>query len=260
MITAIKNLCRYRELLWRWILREIGVRYKQSLLGVAWAVLQPVAMMAMFTLVFSFLLEMPTDGIPYPVFSYTALLPWTFLATSISNGVPSLVNNLNLVTKIYFPREVLPIGSVGASFFDFLISSTVFLFMLLVYRVPLSWTVVWVPVLLTIETLLALGLTLLGAAIIVLYRDLRFVVPLALQVWLYATPVIYPTSLVPERFRLYYMLNPMAGIIESYRRVILYGKPPILGYLGLSAAMAVGLFVIGYATFKRLEISFADVI
>lgn len=260
MIAEVRNLHQYRELMRRWTLREIGVRYKQSFLGAAWALLQPLAMMLMFTAVFSFLARVPTDGIPYPVFSYTALLPWTFLASSVSFGVPSLVNNLNLVTKIYFPREILPLGAIGACFFDFLIASTIFLPMLLFYRIPLSWTITWVPLLLVLQLLLTLGVVLLGSAIIVLYRDVRFIVPLALQLWLFASPVIYPVSLVPERLRPFYMLNPMAGIIASYRRVILYGQSPVLGHLGLSAAVALALFVIGFLTFRRLEVSFADVI
>jgi len=260
MIAASVELYRYRELLWRWILREIGVRYKQSLLGAAWAILQPLTMMAVFTVVFSFLARVPTDGVPYPVFSYVALLPWTFLTTSISFGVPSLVNNLNLVTKIYFPREILPLGAIGASFLDFLIATTIFLPMLLFYRIPFSWTVAWVPLLVVLQIVLMIGATLLGSAVIVRYRDVRFIVPLGLQLWLFASPVIYPVSLVPEWFRPYYMLNPMAGIIDSYRRVVLYGEPPVPGYLGLSAGFALALFVIGYLTFNRLEKSFADVI
>lgn len=260
MIASLKELYQYRELLRRWVLREIGVRYKQSFLGAAWALLQPLTMMVTFTLVFSFLARVPTGGVPYPVFSYVALLPWTFFATSINFGVSSLVNNLNLVTKIYFPREILPLGAIGASFFDFLIASTIFLPMLLFYRIPLSWTIVWVLLLVVLQILLTLGVTLLGSALIVLYRDVRFIVPLALQIWLFATPIIYPVSLVPERLRPFYMLNPMAGIITSYRQVILFGQPPVLGYLSLSAVVTLVLFVIGYVTFRRLEMSFADVI
>jgi lipopolysaccharide transport system permease protein len=260
MAANLKALYQYRELLWMWILREIRVRYKQSLLGAAWAILQPLSMMTVFTLVFSFLARVPTDGIPYPIFSYAAVLPWTFFATSVSFGVPSLVNNLNLVTKTYFPREILPFGAVGASFFDFLVASTIFLFMLLFYRVPLTWAAVWLPLILTLQILLTFGVTLLGSAIIVLYRDVRFVVPLGLQIWLYATPVIYPVSLVPQGFQPFYMLNPMAGIIDAYRRVILHGQPPTWSYLGLSAAAALALFIIGYLVFKRLEVSFADII
>jgi lipopolysaccharide transport system permease protein len=260
MIAYLKELYRFRELLWRWTLREIGIRYKQSVLGVVWAILQPLAMMAMFTLVFSLLVQMPADDLPYPLFSYTALLPWTFFQTSVSFGVPSLVNNLNLVTKTYFPREILPLGAIGAAFFDFLIASTIFLFMFLFYRVPLSWTAAWVPLLLALQVLLTAGVTLLGAAIIVLYRDVRFVVPLGLQLWLYATPVIYPVSLVPEPLRPYYLLNPMAGIIDSYRRVILYGQSPIWEQLGPSVVVVLALFLFGYQVFKRLEVSFADII
>lgn len=260
MAANLKTLYQYRELLWIWILREIRVRYKQSLLGAAWAILQPLSMMIAFTLVFSFLARVPTDGIPYPIFSYAAVLPWTFFSTSVSFGVPSLINNLNLVTKTYFPREILPIGAVGASFFDFLVASTIFLFMLLLYRVPLTWAAVWLPLILTLQILLTFGVTLLGSAIIVLYRDVRFIVPLGLQIWLYATPVIYPVSLVPQGFQPYYMLNPMAGIIDAYRRVILDGQPPTWSYLGLSAAMALAVFFIGYRVFKRLEVSFADII
>ena len=243
-----------------WILREVRVRYKQSLLGAAWAILQPLSMMLVFTLVFSFLAAVPTDGIPYPIFSYVAVLPWTFFSTSVSFGVPSLINNQSLVTKTYFPREVLPIGAIGARFFDFLVASTIFLFMLLFYRVPLTWTLAWLPLLLALQILLTFGVTLLGSAVIVLYRDVRFIVPLGLQIWLYATPVIYPVSLVPERFRLYYMLNPMAGIIDAYRRVILYGQSPMWSYLSLSAVVALALFFIGYLVFKQLEVSFADII
>ena len=260
MTANLTELYRYRELLWRWTRREIGVRYKQSFLGAAWAILQPLAMMIMFTLVFSLLARVPTDGAPYPVFSYVALLPWTFLQTSVSFGVPSLVNNLNLVTKIYFPREILPIGAIGASFFDFLVASIIFLPMLFLYRIALSWTILWLPLLLGIQIILTLGVTLLGSAIIVRYRDVRFIVPLGLQLWLFATPIIYPVSLVPERLLPLYMLNPMAGIVDSYRRVILHGQPPDWGHLGLSAAVTLVLLVIGYATFRRLEASFADII
>lgn len=260
MISNFSNLYQYRELLWRWTLREIGVRYKQSFLGATWAILQPLAMMLMFTAVFSFLARVPTDGIPYPVFSYAAVLPWTFFSSSVSFGVPSLVNNLNLVTKIYFPREILPMGAIGACFFDFLIASTIFLPMLLLYRIPLSWALAWLPVLLVLQMVLTLGVVLLGSAIIVLYRDVRFIVPLALQLWMFASPIIYPVSLVPERFRPFYVLNPMAGLIDAYRQVIVYGQPPALGYLGLSAVGALVLFAIGLVTFRRLEKSFADVI
>ena len=260
VVSHLRSLYRYRNLLWLWTLREIRVRYKQSALGAAWAVLQPLSMMIVFTVVFSRLARMPSDGVPYPIFSYIALLPWTFVAASVGLGVPSLVNNLNLVTKTYFPREILPIASVGASFFDFLVASTVFLGMLVFYRIPLTWNMTWIPVLVMLQIFLAFGIVLLGSAINVLYRDVRFVVPLGLQIWLYATPVIYPVSLVPESVRPYYMLNPMAGIVDSYRRVILYAEPPIWSNLISATALTGILFVVGYYLFKRLEVTFADII
>lgn len=256
----MNELYRYRELVWVWGLREIRVRYKQSLLGVAWAILQPLVMMIVFTLVFSRFAKVPTDGIPYPIFSYTALLPWTLLATAITFGVPSLVNNLNLVVKTYFPREVLPIGAVSASLFDFLVASSIFVVLLFYYRIELTWAMLWLPFVLILQLVLILGVTFTGSALLVLYRDVRFIVPLGLQIWLYLTPVIYPVSVVPERYLPYYMLNPMAGIITAYRQIILYGQPPTWTYLAISGVEAVSVFLLGYWIFKKLEVSFADII
>jgi lipopolysaccharide transport system permease protein len=260
MIVHLQTLWSFRELVWMWILRDIRVRYKQSLLGAAWAVLQPVALMIVFTVVFSIFARVPTDGAPYPIFSYTALLPWTLLATSISFGVTSLVNNMNLVTKVYFPREILPLSAIGASFVDFAIASFVYLGLMIFYRVPVHVTLLAVPVLLAVQIVLAAGVILFASAANVFYRDIRFVVPLAVQVWMYATPIIYPLSLVPERFRMVYMLNPMAGLIESYRAVALYGQWPDWSYLGIAAVVSMVVFGLGYAYFKRVEWQFADVI
>ncbi len=260
MIQDLRTLYRHRELLWIWTLREIKVRYKQSALGAAWAILQPLALMLIFTLVFSVLVRLPSDGVPYPVFSYTALLGWTFFATSISFAIPTLVNNLNLVTKIYFPREILPIASVGAAFIDFLVASVLLVAVLIWYQVPATPMLLWVPVLIALQVCLVLGIVLPAAAINVFYRDVRFLIPLATQLWLYATPVIYPVSLVPEQFRLLYALNPMVGIIDSYRQVILLGLPPVPEYLALSAVVSLALLLIGYRYFKRSEGAFADLI
>jgi lipopolysaccharide transport system permease protein len=256
----LRRLYDSRDLLSAWTLREIRVRYKQSVIGGLWAVLQPLALMIVFTLVFSRLARVPSDGIPYPVFSYCALLFWTLFASSISFAVPSLVNNMNLVTKIYFPREILPIASVGAALFDWCIASFIFAGMMLFYRIPLSGTVVWLPLLLLVQLLLTFGVVLLLAAVNVFFRDVRFVLPLLTQVWMYASPVIYPATLIPERFRMLYMLNPMAGLIDSYRRVILLRQPPVPAYVAISGAVALLLFVGGYAFFKRSEPAFADMI
>ena len=259
-IRILRELYRYRELLWTWILREVKVRYKQSFLGAAWAILQPLVLMLMFTLVFSLLVRIPSDDFPYPVFSYTAVLPWTFFATSISLGSPSLINNLSLVTKTYFPREILPIGTIGASFLDYLIASTIFIVMLAYYRIPFTATMLWVPLILLLQIILTFGVVLLAASISVHFRDVRFLVPLGLQVWFYATPVIYPVGLVPVWFRPIYMLNPMAVFIDSYRRVILHGELPAFQNLATAAVIVIVIAALGYWTFKRLEVSFADVI
>lgn len=254
------SLLTYRELLFMWALREVKVRYKQSLVGIGWAVLQPLSLMLMFTLVFSFIVRVPTGDTPYPLFSYVAVLPWTFFTTSITTGVPSLVNNMNLVTKVRMPREILPLATVLASLVDFAIASLVFAGMIVFYRVSLHWTVLWVLPLLAIQIILTIGVVLLGSSLNVLYRDIRFIVPLATQLWMYASPIIYPIDLVPERLRPLYYLNPMAGIIEGYRLAILAGQPPNLPAMGLSLLVSIVIFVIGYRTFKRLEPVFADLI
>jgi lipopolysaccharide transport system permease protein len=262
MIAHVQNLFQFRELIGMWAFREIRVRYKQSLLGAAWAVMQPLAMMLMFTFVFSKIARIPTEQ-PYPIFSYTALLPWMLFATSLSFGVNSLINNMNLVTKTYFPREVLPIGVIGAALFDFLISSSIFVLLMIYYHIPVTIHFLWIPVFLVIQIFLMLGIMFIGSALTVFYRDVRFVVPLAIQLWMYATPIIYPIELVDEnlpQFRTLYALNPMVGIVESYRNVILRGVPPNVSDLGLAALVSVVLFIVGYIIFKRLEVLFNDLI
>lgn len=260
MVGYLRELTRSRELLWNWVLREIRIRYKQSILGAAWAVLQPLTLMLMFTLVFSVLVNIDTGEIPYPLFSYTAVLPWTMLHTSITFATPSLLTNMNLVTKTYFPREILPLGSVGAACLDFLVASSIFAIMMLLYRIPITASMLWLPALLAIQLALMLGIAFVTSSLSVFYRDIRFIVPLGLQLWFYATPVIYPVSLVPEWMRTAYMLNPMAGLIASYRAVLLTGQAPDLTHVGVSAAVSAAILAAGYALFKRLEPSFADII
>lgn len=260
MLTNIKIFWLHRELLWVWAAREVRVRYKQSLLGAGWAILQPLALTLMFSLVFTLVVHVPTAGVPYPIFSYTAMLPWTFLTGSISFGVPSLVNNMNLVTKIYFPREVLPLAMMAAAGVDFLVGGLVFIGMMLWYRVPVYPTALLLPVLLLIQMILTFGVTLIGATALVFYRDVRFLVPLFLQLWLYASPVIYPVSLIPARWRDLYFLNPMAGLLEGYRAVLLHGRLPDMQALATATVISLALSIVGYAWFKRLEPRFADLI
>jgi lipopolysaccharide transport system permease protein len=247
-------------LLWLWTGREVRVRYKQSALGAAWAVIQPLALTLVFTLVFSRLIQVDTGGVPYPVFAFSALVPWTFFATSLAFAIPSLVNNLNLVGKIYFPREILPLANIGAALLDFAIAGLVFVGMMLIYQIPLTLNVLWVVPLLVIQIMLTVGITLMGAALIVFFRDVRFLIPLLTQIWMYASPVIYPATLVPAQWQTLYFLNPMAGIIAGYRSALVLGETPNLPALMLATLVSVVLLLIGYATFKRSEPLFADLI
>jgi lipopolysaccharide transport system permease protein len=249
-----------RELLFTWAMREFKVRYSQSVLGAAWAILQPFALMMVYSVIFSVFLQVPTDGIPYPIFAYTALLPWSFFANSLDFAIPSLVNNMNLVSKIYFPREILPLSAIIVCIVDFLIASSIFALMLLFYHIPIGMVVLLVPLVLLVQVILTFGISLLASAINVFYRDIRFVIPLALQIWMYLSPIIYPVNLVPERFRPVYFLNPMAVLIDTYRRTILFNQMPDWPYLGLAALVSVSLTVVAYCYFKRAEREFADVI
>jgi lipopolysaccharide transport system permease protein len=260
MLAYVNELFHYRELLWSWVVRDIKVRYKQSLLGAAWAILQPLSATVIMAVVFSRFVRVSTDGIPHPIFYYSALLPWAFSATSVSFGTSCLVNNMNLVTKIYFPREILPISAVLASFVDFLVAAVIFVGMMIFYRVPMSLSWVWVPLLLLIQILLTMGIVFFASALNVFYRDIRFVVPLGMQLWMYLTPIIYPVSLVPEQFRALYMLNPMAGLIDSYRRIVLQAQWPDVTYLLTAAVISVVVFLLAYIYFKRAEAVFADII
>jgi lipopolysaccharide transport system permease protein len=250
----------YGDLLFAWTARTIAARYQQSILGGLWAILQPAAMVAVFTLIFTRFVPVDTGGVPYVVFSYVAMVPWTLFSTSLTDMVDSLVSNMNLIAKIYFPRDVLVVASLLARLLDFTIALGLLLLLMLYYQLPL-FTLGWLylPFILATQLMLALGLGLFGAALNVFYRDIKHLVTLGLQLWLYATPIIYPVSVVPERFRPLYFLNPMAGAIEAYRAVLLYGTVPG-SYLLLSALVALIVLLGGYAFFKRVEAQFADVV
>jgi lipopolysaccharide transport system permease protein len=251
---------RARELLWIWTAREVKARYTQSLFGFGWAVFQPLALSALFALVFSYIVRVPSEGIPYPIFIYSTMLPWTFFARALTAALPSIVTNMSLVTKIYFPREVLPIATVATHFVDYLCGLAVLIGMLAYYRVPPSPTVLLVPLVLAIQLTLMVGLALGGAAANTFFRDVNQMVPLLLQIWMYACPIVYPLSLVPSWLRRWYLLNPMAGIMDAYRQVIVKGALPDWYALGVAAGVSVAVAIGGYLTFKRLEDQFADVI
>jgi lipopolysaccharide transport system permease protein len=259
-MSYFKTLYGYRELMYNLVMREIKARYKQTVLGASWAILQPLALMIVFTIVFSHFARIPSDGIPYPLFSYAALLPWTFFAGSLSRGVGSLVANQALVRKIYFPREIMPLAAVAAGLVDFLIASALFVGMLVYYGVPLTQNALLFIPIFVIQVTFVLGIVLLLAPLNVFYRDIGHVMPLLIQVWMFASPILYPLSMVPERFRGLYALNPMVGIIDGYRKTLIQGLPPDFAALQSAAAVAAVCFLGGIVLFKRLEFKLADVI
>ena len=260
MIAHLKELYRYRDLLLSLAIRDVKVRYRQTLLGVVWAVLQPLAFMLIFTLVFSKFGQVSSDGTPYPLFSYTGLVPWTFFATGLSLTVNSVAANMSLVKKIYFPREVFPIGAAMGCFIDFLVASCLVVALMAIYKVPANPQLLWLPWLIGIEVALLIGISLFASAMNVFYRDVKYIVPLLVQLGMFVTPVIYSASMVPARFRHWYMLNPMAVVIDGIRRVVLHGQPPELFPLLVSTGLVVVLVLAAYRYFKHVEITFADLI
>ena len=256
----VKRLGRYSGLLYTLTAHRVVVRYKQSVLGIAWAVVQPLSLMLIYTVVFSLITRMPTDGAPYAIFAYTALLPWTFFSTALGSATAGLVGNSALVTKVYFPREILPLTYVFAAFIDFAIASTVMGGLLVYYRIPLTWNALYVAPIMAILSLFVTGIALVLSAVQVRFRDVTMAMPLLLQLWMFATPIVYPLSAVPERWLPVYTLNPMVGLVDNFRRVVLRGEAPDLELLGTSALLSIVLLVACYAVFKRVESSLADVI
>ena len=259
-MTHLKELYRYRDLLISLAMRDIKVRYRQTILGVAWAVLQPVAYMLIFTLVFARFGKVSSDGTPYPLFSYTGLVPWTFFATTLSLAVNSIGANMSLVKKIYFPREVFPLGVIMGCFMDFVISIALVAGMMVHYRVQPSMQLMWLPWLIAIELAFLISICLLVSAWNVFYRDVKYVVPLAIQLGLFVSPVIYSVSSVPAHLRTWYMMNPMAVVLDGFRRVLLYGQAPSLEQMVASSVFVVGMTVASYTYFKQVEVKFADLI
>jgi lipopolysaccharide transport system permease protein len=252
----LRELWTYRELLFFLIWRDIKVRYKQTLIGAAWALLQPLLLMLIFTFFFSRLAGVKSAGAPYPIFAYAGLLPWTFFANAVTNSGNSLIGNTNLITKVYFPRVLIPVAAVAASLVDFGIASILLVVLMIYYRTGLHAEVVMLPVLVALVTLLASGVGIWLAALNVKYRDVRYALPFLIQIWLFASPVIYA---VPDRWRWLLALNPMTAIIEGFRSA-LFGLPFDWLMLGVSASIT--LFILAYAAFAfaRMERSFADVI
>lgn len=256
----LRDLWAYRELLFFLTWRDIKVRYKQTALGAAWAILQPFLTMVVFSVIFGALAKLPTDGIPYPVFSYAALLPWQLFSYALTNSSASLVGNERLITKIYFPRLVIPISSVLAGLVDFVIALVVLLGMMLVYQIPFTWRFLWLLPLTLLALLTALAVGLWLSALNVQYRDVRYAVPFLTQLWMYATPIVYSSTLIPEKWRLLYGLNPLTGVVEGFRWALLGREMAVGGLLAVSVVIVVILLVGGLVYFKKMEARFADVI
>ena len=254
------SFAAYWELLMNLTRREVKGRFSQSLFGAGWAIAQPVATMAVFTLVFARLGKMPSDGAPYPLFAYAALAPWFFFSNSVNSGTMSLVTYRNIVTKTYFPREIVPLAQVCSRLVDFAAAASLYVLLMVYYGVGVgAWTAL-VPAFFLLLLLFTLGVTLATSALNVFYRDVNPVVQIALQLWLYVTPVAYPLSAVPERYRWLFLLNPLTGVVEGLRAVLVFGREPDWPVVAVSTTLIAVIFAAAITVFKRTDKYFADVI
>ncbi len=256
----LRELWEYRELLMFFVWRDIKVRYKQTILGVAWAVIQPFFTMVVFSLFFGRLAQVPSDDLPYPIFAYAALVPWTFFANALTQASNSLVISANMIKKIYFPRLTLPIATVLAGVIDFLLAFVVLLGMMLFYGLRPTANVFWLPLFLTLALITSLGVGLWLSAMNVQFRDVRYTVPFLTQAWLFATPIAYPSSLLPDFWRPFYGLNPMVGVVEGFRWALLGTETAPGPMVIVSGLAALALLVSGAYYFRRMERTFADVV
>ncbi|MBA2527498.1 MAG: ABC transporter permease [Pyrinomonadaceae bacterium] len=255
----LKDLWAYRELLYFLTWRDVKVRYKQTLLGATWAIMQPLFTMLIFTLLFGKLAGMPSDGIPYPIFAYVGLLPWTFFQTAVTNSSNSLVGSSNLITKVYFPRMIIPGAAVGAGLVDFAIAFIILVGLMVYYGVAATWNIMMLPALVVLITLLALSIGMCMSALNVKYRDIRYALPFLIQLWMFCSPIIYPSSLVPGKWRWVLVLNPLTGIIEGFRSSLLNRE---FDWTALGVSTVITLFLLVYSAyaFRRMEKSFADIV
>jgi len=260
MLKFIKEIIEYREVLYTLVTRDIKVRYKQTLVGVVWAILQPIFMMWIFSIIFDKFTNLPSEGVPYSIFCLTALVPWTFFTNAINLGVPSLVDNESLITKIYFPREILPLSSISAAMVDFFVAAIIYAVILIFMKIKIGLIIFMVIPVFMIQLLFTLGAVFFASALNVFYRDVKFIIPFVVQIGMFATPIVYSTLMISDKYKKFYMLNPMAGVIDSYRRIILNSSPPNMQYLWNSFAVSLAVFILGYVYFKFVESSFADAI
>lgn len=256
----LRDLWVYRELVYFLTWRDVKVRYKQTVLGAAWAVIQPLFNMVILTIIFGNFANMPTDGIPRPIFTYSALLPWGLFAKSLSDAGRSMLANRSMITKVYFPRLIIPLASVLGGVVDFAIQFVILLGMMLYYSYPPTMTVLTLPFFIILALATALGVGLWLSALNVLYRDIGYIIPFLTQLWLLMTPVAYSISVVPEQWRALYALNPMVGVVEGFRWAILGTDPPPISMLVISTIVSLILLVSGMYYFKRMERTFADMV
>jgi lipopolysaccharide transport system permease protein len=260
VLPQIRDVWAYRELLYFLVWRQLKVRYKQTVLGVLWAIIQPFFLMVIFSIFFGRLAKIPSEGIPYPIFAYAGLLPWSYFAKSLNACTESLVGNSSLITKVYFPRLIIPLSSVLSGLVDFLIAFSILLAMMFYYQIIPTLAALLLPFLILMAMTTALGVGLWFSALNVQYRDIRYAISFLVQFWFFATPVVYPSNLVPERWRFLYSLNPMAGVVEGFRGALL-GKGQLdWPMFTVSIAVVVFLVLTGTFYFRRMEKGFADVV
>lgn len=259
-LSDLRELWKYRELLYFLTWRDIKVRYKQALLGMVWAAIQPLATMVVFSIFFGALADVPSEGLPYPLFAFAGLVPWTFFQYGITQAASSVVNNSNLVTKVYFPRILIPLSSIAAGFVDFVVAFVVFLGIMLIYGFVPTINVLFLPFLVMLTFLAAFGVGLWLAGINVFFRDVRHTTSFLAQLWLFLTPIAYPTGLLNEHWQLFYAVNPMVGVVEGFRWALLgVGQPPSF-FILISAGISLLLVITGVWFFRKVERSFADVV
>ena len=259
-IVNFSDLWHYRELFFFLVWRDIKVRYKQTFLGATWAILQPILTMIIFSVIFGKLAGLPSDGVPYPIFTFAALLPWQLFSFALTNSSNSLVNEKNLITKVYFPRIIIPASSIVADLLDFMIALVIFLILMVFYKITITWRLLLIPAFVLIAVLTALSVGLWLTTLNVKYRDIRYVIPFLTQVWLYATPIAYSSSLIPEKWMWLYSLNPMVGVVDGFRWMMIGQKAQFPAYFFISLIVVVILLVTGFLYFKKTEDTFADVI
>jgi lipopolysaccharide transport system permease protein len=256
----LRELWLYRELIYFFVWRDLKVRYKQTVMGALWAILQPFIAMVIFSLFFGRLAKMPSEGIPYPIFSYSALVPWMFFANGVQQASNILVMNQNMVKKIYFPRLTMPVASVFSGVVDFALAFIVLLGMMVVYRIYPTANIIWLPLLLLLALVTCLGVSFWSSAMNAQFRDIRYAIPFIIQVWFFLTPIVYSSSMLPEPWRTLYGINPMAGVVEGFRWALLGTDTQPGSIVLLSAVVAVILFISGAYYFRRMERTFADIV